>query len=133
HRIEFVSLDDRFAYDFGGYAGSVDPIRIWTYDRGRLRDTTRRFPRQVARDAARLWHHYLRSRGTRNDDSRGILAAWAAEEYMLGDGAAVWPALERALRRGDLGRCEPGGGCYEPYGTAYIRALRRLLRKTGYT
>ena len=40
-RPEFVSTDDRFAYDFNGYAGSVRPIQIWSYARGRFHDVTR--------------------------------------------------------------------------------------------
>ena len=112
-RAEFLSKDDRFAYDFDGYAGSVMPIRIWSYREGRFHDTTRRFPAAIRRDAASIWRLYLKQRG--KESTRGILPAWAADEYMLGRG----PRAERGLAA-------------SPYGDAYVRAVRRLLRTTGY-
>jgi hypothetical protein len=112
-RPEFVSKDDRFAYDFDGYAGSVMPIRIWSYRDARFHDVTRRYPREIRRDAGRIWRLYLKYRG--KESTRGILPAWAADEYMLGNGAAAERALTHAA-----------------YGDAYVRAVQRLLRATGY-
>ena len=43
-RPELVSTDDRFAYDFNGYAGSVRPIQIWSFARGAFHDVTRGHP-----------------------------------------------------------------------------------------
>jgi virginiamycin B lyase len=124
---EFLSTDDRFAYDFGGYAGSVRPIQIWSYDDGNFRDVTRRFPNHVRRDAAELWRLYLKERAKPDGYVRGILPAWAADEYLLGRGAVVWPALDRARRQGYLrARYD------EESPRAYIRAVKRLLVKTGY-
>jgi hypothetical protein len=50
---------------------------------------------------------------------RGVLAAWLADQYLLGRGAAGWSVLRRAERRGEVDR-------------AYLRKLRSFLRRTGY-
>jgi streptogramin lyase len=125
---EFTAFDDRFAYAFGSFADSSFPIQIWTYRRGVFRDVTRGFPKQIRRDAAAQWRYYERYR-RKHYNVRGFLAAWAADEYLLGRGAAVWPTLERLARRGELAcsSCWP-----QQSANAYLRALRRFLRRTGY-
>jgi hypothetical protein len=124
---EFVYWDDRFAYDFCGYAGSLRPIQIWSYDAGRFHNVTKRYPRLIARDARVLWRLYLEERGRKDACVQGILPAWAADQYLLGRGEIVWPTLERARRQGYLA---PTAG--EPGGSAYIAAVRQQLRKFGY-
>jgi hypothetical protein len=124
---EFISVDDRFANDFDGYAGSVRPIQIWSYRRGGFRDVTRRFPNQIDADAKGIWRLYLKHRGKKSS-VRGILPAWAADEYMLGRGSTVDQELANASEAGYLdtgfdGPSTPAG---------YIKALQELLRKTGY-
>lgn len=129
---EFVSVDARFAYAFAPYAGSFFPIQIWSYRHGRFRDVSRRFPRPVGRDAASLWRRYVHLRRKRDETARGILPAWAADEYLLGRGAAVWTALEHAAAEGYLG-CPRGGCAFSPSDPqAYIRKVRAFLRKNGY-
>jgi hypothetical protein len=130
-RAEFLSQDDRFAYDFDGYAGSVRPIQIWAYDRGVFRDVTRRYREEIRRDAADIWRLYLKHRGKRS--VRGILPAWAADQYMLGRGDDVDRVLEEAGMRGYLD-CTSAEVCIgEPRSAeGYISALKRLLHKTGY-
>ena len=85
---------------------------------------TRRFPNQIRRDAAFLWGLYLEYRKT---DVRGILPAWAADEYLLHHGPAVDAALRRAAHAGYLEcQCEP------PHAAGYIRKLKAFLRSKGY-
>jgi hypothetical protein len=124
---EFLSQDDRFAYDFDGYAGSVRPIQIWSYRHAKFRDVTRRYPRLVSDDARAIWQIYLRYR--EKESVRGILPAWAADEYMLGRRGVVDQAMNRMLGRGDLAAYN---NSYDPTGRAYIKALKALLRRTGY-
>jgi hypothetical protein len=131
-RPEFRSVDARFAYAFASYAGSWMPIQIWSYSHGRFRDVTRRFPGEVRQDAARVWHFYVRHRRLRGETVRGSLPAWAADEYLLGRGSIVWPALEREARAGylDLPKGDEFFGPRKPQ--AYVRQLRAFLRKLGY-
>ena len=77
-------------------------------------------------DAKGLWRTYLEQR--RTDDVRGVLAAWQADQYLLGREDKGWLELERALKRGDL----KGPDGVWPTGRRYLRALRAFLVKTGY-
>ncbi len=128
---EWVTADPRFEYLFTSFAGSGVPLRVYTYTGGRFALVTRSYPALVRADAARWWRIYLRGRtqpaGAR--DVRGFLAAWAADEYLLGKGAKVWPALNASLRRGELNGLRILG----PTGASYITKLRRELRKLGYS
>lgn len=128
-RVELVSGDDRFAYAFTSFAGSYFPMRIWHFEGGRFRDVTRRFPGQVEIDARTLWRTYTTDPFARADP-RGVLAAWLAEQYLLGRGEASWSALEAAYRRGELGPAAELAGW--PQGRAYLRAVEAFLRKLGY-
>jgi streptogramin lyase len=126
-RPEFRSRDDRFTERFTSFPGSVTPIQIWSYRHGSLRDVTRRYPRLIRRDAARIWRLYLKYR---KGNARGILPAWMADEYMLGRAPLADDVLERAAARGELKRNEGFG----PRGSqAYISAVKALLRRTGYS
>jgi virginiamycin B lyase len=55
-RPELRSLDGRFFERFGRQAAR--PVQIWSYRDGTLRDVTRRFPRLVRQDAAKIWRSY---------------------------------------------------------------------------
>jgi hypothetical protein len=123
--VELVSSDDRFAYVFTDFADSFFPLQIWQLDRGRLLDVTSRFPGQVELDANVLWRTYLERR--RKGDVRGVLAAWIADQYLLGLDDSGWQALEEAKKRGEL-----GGNSGWPSGPRYLRALRAYLVKLGY-
>ena len=132
-RPEFISQDDRFAYDFDGYAGSVRPIQIWSYDQGRFSDVTRRYAERIEQDAATIWRLYLKERGKPHNNVRGILPAWAADEYMLGRAHTIDRTLENIRQHGYL-NCASADACFDsPHDpAAYIKALKALLRKTGY-
>jgi len=129
-RPELVSADDRFAYAFTAYAYSIDPIQVWSYRAGKLADVTRRFPAVVRRDAARLWRGYLKARKEKGADVRGLLAAYLAEQVLLGEGAGAWERLQEALTREEL--APPAGAGVGPTGRAYLKALRAFLVKNGY-
>jgi hypothetical protein len=126
---ELVSADARFAYAFTSFAGSAFPLRVWRFDRRRLLDVTRRFPDRVERDADELWRAYLRYRRG-PDDPRGVLAAWVADQYLLGRGEEGWATLETLQRRRAFGPRPDLAGW--PQGRAYLRALHAFLVKTGY-
>jgi len=126
--LELQSADDRFAYVFTAYAASAFPIQIWEYEVGRLVDVTRRYPALIRKDAARLWRDSLLRRKDRSfDDVRGILAAWAADEYLLGRSAQAWTTLRRLNRHGVL-----KGDAPWPHGSAYLRKLQKFLQTRGY-
>jgi hypothetical protein len=125
-RVEWVTADARFEALFTAYASSYEPIRVVTYAAGAFADVTRDHPAQIRKDAREARRLYLRYRGTR--DVRGVLAAWAADKVVLGEGADVWPELTRARVRGDL-----RGDGFTPGDAAYVRKLRATLARFGYT
>jgi hypothetical protein len=127
---ELSSRDDRFAAAFTAYAASASPIQVWHYDRGRLRIVTRRFLPRIAHDAVQLWREYARIRRSDFPEVRGFLAAWLADQALLGREEEGWRVLEAAERRGELGRGATMDGY--PAGRRYLAALRSFLRRTGY-
>jgi hypothetical protein len=123
-RPEFVSKDGCFQV-LTAYVAAFYPIQLWAYEQGKFRDVTRSYPRRIA-DARRHWRYYVSHR--RNRTVRYVLAAWAADQYMLGRGAVAERGLQQALKRGDLDR--DIGGPRDP--AAFLRSLKRFLRSTGY-
>jgi hypothetical protein len=123
---EFVSADDRFAYAFTDYAASGLPIQIVAYAGGAFTDVTRAYPALIAADAAQWlgdYRHERRRHGPK--DLKGIVAAYVADEYLLGDSATGEALLRSAKRRGDL---DGFGGS----ATKFSARLHRFLRQTGY-
>jgi hypothetical protein len=127
---ELASADDRFAYAFTSYAGSAFPVQIWRYRAGRMTDVTRSFPALVDKDAAALWKEYQDERTSELPDPRGILAAWMADQYLLGRQDAGWAALQQVNARGELNGY-PGDTLWAK-GDAYLATLRKVLAKLGY-
>lgn len=127
-RPELVSADDRFAYAFAAYVFSAEPPRICQFEGGELVDVTRSFPKVIAADAAFEWRAYLKARAERDADLRGILAAFVADQFLLGRPEEAWRALDLAYRRGDVSR----GDSLWPRGKAYLKALREFSAANGY-
>jgi hypothetical protein len=133
-RPEFVTGDNRFAYRFTAYAFSRWPLRVWSFERGRLVNRTRSHRRHVRADAARRWREYRRRRGG-HFDVRGVFAGWAGDMCLLGRCQRMKRELRRGVRRGWLDSPPPafiGLGDAYPAGRGYARALLRFLDRTGY-
>lgn len=123
---DFESGDDRFAYEFAPYAASAFPLQVWRFQEGRFLNVTRSFPKRIAAQAASLFKGFLA--GRRSGEGLGALAAWAADEDLLGHRALVSRTLAREARHGRLRSREH----YAPSGEAFVRALTRFLKRTGY-
>ena len=87
---------------------------------GKLVDVTRSFPALIQKSAATNLGYYLKGRGDPNTDVRSYVAAYVADQYLLGDPAEGKRVLDLALKRGDLGR-----------GTTLPRAARRQGVRRG--
>src|SRR5437588_3504544 len=96
-RFEFLTADDSFAYAFTDYAASGLPIQILTFSNRHFTNVTRSYPKLVARDAARWLRAYHR---TSKQDSVGLIAAWAADEFLLGHRRLVSRYLEQEAKAG---------------------------------
>lgn len=129
-RKEFRTGDTRFAYLFGAYAESQFPPRVWEYSGGYLLDRTRLFPRLARRDAAESLRVYRRTRG-RWFGVRSSLAAYVADQCLLGQCRRGFRLVERAIRRGELR--PPSSRPRINYGQKFFQRLHRFLRRAGYT
>ena len=124
---EFVSGDDRFAYAFTSYADSAFPIQIWRFEGGRFRDTTRSFPAAIRQQSNGVLQSYMSLR-TSSSSVRGILAAYLADKYLLGEQTEGWAVLKNAAARGYLSHQ------YDVPDSAsvYLVKLKAFLAKNGY-
>jgi hypothetical protein len=127
-RSELRSYDDSFAYEFTDFADSAFPPLIYSYRAGALTDVTRSFPKIVSVDANRQLRRYKRLRHRR--DIRGVVAAYVADEYLLGRQAKGLALANLANRRGDLNGL--GHGDTWARNGRFIRTLKKFLRKNGY-
>jgi hypothetical protein len=125
-RLQLISADDRFAYLYAPFAYSGLPLRVFELKEGVLVDVTRGLPAALARDAARQWRGFRETR--RNGLGNGLIAAWAADEELLGHGRLVRATLAREARRGHL----RSQGHYGPSGQKFVKALLRFLARHGY-
>jgi hypothetical protein len=105
----FLSADDRFAYAFTSFAFSGLP----------------RFPARIATDAARQYGAYLANRS--QGFGLGFIAAWAADEDLLGHATLVARTLSAAKGDGYLRSADGLASA-----GAFIASLQRDLAKWGY-
>ena len=122
----FVSADDRFAYTFAPFAFSGLPLQIWSFAGGHFTDVTGRFRGMVGADARR-WYRAFAANSAQGL-GLGFIAAWAADEDLLGHRTLVARTLSAQLRAGRL-RSSDG---ISKSGAAFVSALQRFLRRTGY-
>ena len=122
---ELSAYDERFAYAFGAYADSFSPPAIWHWQAGKLVDVTNSFPAVVKANAATAFKLFTRSK-RRHDDlaARAVLAAWTADQCLLGRSTQAFARLEAARTAGDLGTAKAGA--------RYIVQLRAFLRRGSY-
>jgi hypothetical protein len=128
-RYQFLTADDAFAYEFTDFAASGLPIQIFTFSHRHFFNVTRHYPKLIARDAAR-WLKAFNSMATQHyPDSVGVVAAWAADEELLGHVKLVNSFLAMQLKAGHLNSALSLG---EPGGARFVAKLRKFLRTHGY-
>jgi Proprotein convertase P-domain len=127
---EFSAFDERFIYEYSAYVFSSAPVQIWRYRAGKLVDVTRRFPALIERSAKTNLGYYRKGRAQKDIDVRSYVAAYVADQYLLGKPTEGKRLLDLALKRGDLGRAPDLLGL--PAGAAFVKVLMRDLRRWGY-
>jgi hypothetical protein len=95
-RQELVGSDPRFSAVFTAFAASAFPPQVLQVDKGQTVDVTRRFPRLVQADA-KLRLRDLR-KAKRGDEVRGVLAAYVADQYLLGRAKVGTAEVDRQHR-----------------------------------
>jgi hypothetical protein len=114
---QFLSADARFAYVFTNFASSAFPIQIWRYSAGDLIEVTRCYPNLVAADAKRDWTAAIENAKS-DQPLTGVLAAYAADQYMLGVGQL---AIKNIMKTG-----------YRDIADDYAERLAAFLSSNGY-
>jgi hypothetical protein len=121
-RQEILTRDDRFSYAFSDFADSRWPVRILSYRAGRLVVVTTTYPTDITRDANALWAAAMKRPKTVTN--QGIVAAWAADQCMLGHSAVAFRKIDSFSRssriHGELTRVR------------FMARLRSFLKRTGY-
>lgn len=111
---------------FTDTADSGTPIQIWGFSGRRFTDITRHYPALIRADAAmwmRLFAHHL-SNGV------GLIAAWAADEDLLGRSATVDTTLRSLAAHHKL---RTPLGLPHNSETLFVTQLEKLLHQLGYT
>jgi hypothetical protein len=122
-RFEFKSANPFFVGQFSSTAGSGFPIQIFTFSHGRFHDVTRSYPGRIKTDAAewlKAFKHHLK-------DGEGVIAAWAADEYMLGRKTQANQYLNAQAKAGHLNAL---GSSLK--GHKFVVALQKFLKNQGY-
>jgi hypothetical protein len=124
---EFLSADARISNGgFTDYADSPAPLQIFSVSNSAFRDITRKYPNRLKVDAAKWLSGFHRHYG----NGRGLIAAWAADEDLLGHPGLVKSELAGALKAGHL-RAPNGLG--NQSAATFVTQLQKLLRRLGYT
>ena len=122
----FMSADARIADEyFTDFADAGMPIQIWRFSNRRFIDITRSYPRLISPDAARWWRAFKANRY----NNVGMIAAWAADEDLLGHYSQVRSTLDAQAARGAF---TSSLGLPHSSQTAFVSELQRDLRKLGY-
>lgn len=116
---EFDGFNSRFAFDFvSSYEDAAFPKQVLQYRQGEMFDVTRQYPETVRDNANRLWQEYLR-RQRDNREVKGVLAAYVADKYALGEGEEGWQQVRQSYTRSDREQ--------------FLTQLRGGLRRLGYS
>jgi hypothetical protein len=124
-RPEFETADARFAYAFASFADSAFPIRVLAWSSEHFTNVTRRHTALISKDAKRWKQAYLRHRD--GNRALGVLAAWTADQYLLGRHQHANRFLAREQR---AGRLRSAAGWKS--GPAFVRQLKHRLLRWGY-
>ena len=120
----FRSGDGNFMCAFTDCADSGQPIQFWSFRAHRFHNVTRQHPKQIAADAA-SWLHLFKHHLV---NGVGFIAAWAADEELLGHNKLVQSTLAGYAHQGDL----RDGSAGVATGKKFIAKLNKLLRQLGY-
>jgi hypothetical protein len=119
---EFVGANYAFKYQFTDGAASGEPLQIFSFSGGKFHDVTASYRKLIAKDAAK-WSKAFKSN---LPDGVGLIAAWAADEDLLGHSSQVSSYLQKEAKAGNLRSPVDAGG------QKFIKHLMKFLRRLGY-
>lgn len=123
--LAFVTADDRFAYRYASYAGSLFPLLVQRYENGQIVDITRdrALRPRLKREAKRYKRYYQRAHRSRPGNLEAFkspLAAYTADMCNLGDCRKGYALAVKAVERGEVG-------------ALFVKRLERDMDRLGYS
>jgi S-layer homology domain len=116
---EFDGFNSRFTFDFvSSYDDAAFPKQVLQYRQGEMFDVTRQYPDVVRENADLLWKEYLQ-RKAQNREVKGVLAAYLADKYAMGEGEEGWQQVRDNYVGSDREQ--------------FLTRLRGSLRSLGYS
>ena len=129
-RVFLLTQDDHFAYTFGCYACTPMPLRLDSVSTKGLRDVTSSHLSVIATQAAQLWNAVAPAERGGTGGPFGVLAAWTADECVLGRGASAWSEVLRLQSKGVLS--DAAYHAATSLSGSFVAQLRPFLVKNGY-
>jgi hypothetical protein len=131
-KIEFLTDDNAFLYQFSSYAGSFPPSLTLSFHNGEFTDVTRQYTQQLKATAWDMYTAFIEAK-QQGYEVNGVLAGYVAQKILLGEYEEGWKfMLANYDRTSDSGleiyRGEKVVGRYPDFPTA----LRAFLIDEGY-
>jgi hypothetical protein len=121
------SSDDTFSYEFTAFAFSGHPIQLFRPKGTGFTDVTTQHPGRVRSDARLWWRAFQQA-----DDGRGVLAAWAADQDLLGRDQHMRNTLSALQNDNRLAAQSEDHEFGWPGGKRYVEKLLGFLEREGY-
>ena len=129
-QVVLLTQDDHFAYTFGCYACTPMPLRLDSVSAKGLTDVTSAHLGVIAAQAAQLWKAVMPAERGGTGGPFGVLAAWTADECVLGRGASAWATVLRLKAHGVLS--DAAYHAETLLKGSFVAQLRPFLLKSGY-
>ncbi|PSF38370.1 hypothetical protein C7H19_05100 [Aphanothece hegewaldii CCALA 016] len=88
-KIEFITSDNSFLYQFSSYAGSYPPTLIYQFDDGKFIDVTRNHPKLLIERLQDMYQAYLTAK-KEDYERNGVLSGYVAQKILLGEYESGW-------------------------------------------
>jgi hypothetical protein len=113
-----IHYDQRFSQQFKVYSPEQLPLQIFKYQFGEWQDVTRQYAELIKEHNSALWQE-VNKRSRLKQDLKGVLAAYLAQQYLLGQSDGGWKTVQEVYQNSDRNQ--------------FFTQLRQWLKKTGYT
>jgi hypothetical protein len=112
-----IHYDQRFSQNFQAYTSEQLPLQIFQYQFGEFKNVTQQYQEFLQEHNAILLQE-IKKRLRLKQDLKAVVAAYLAQQYLLGDANAGWKTIEELYQNPDRNEFFP--------------ELRQWLKKTGY-
>ncbi|MGL6138824.1 MAG: S-layer homology domain-containing protein, partial [Planktothrix sp.] len=112
-----IHYDQRFSQEFQVYSPEQLPLQIFKYQFGEWQDVTRQYTELIKEHNSVLLQE-VNKRSRLKQDLKGVLAAYLAQQYLLGQSDTGWKTVEELYQNSDRNQL--------------FTQLRQWLKKTGY-